>query len=186
MNTMVGDIRAGLGAAHKEWGWFLALGIALIVLGVLAIIYEGTATLASIAALGIIFAIAGIAQIVLAFQSRNGGHIFLYLLFGALEVFVGFSLIRYPLMGTLTVTLVLAIYLLFAGIFRVIYALWAQFPQYGWAVFSGIISVILGILLWDQWPTSALWFIGFAVGLSFIFAGVAWCGMAFKLKALPA
>ncbi len=184
--NVVGDIRAGLATAHKDWGWFMALGIALVVLGVLAIIDESTATLASIYALGIIILLAGLVQIVAAFQSRNAGHIILYLLFGALEIFVGVSLIRYPLAGTLTVTLVLSVYLMFAGIFRVIYALWAQFPQHGWAVFSGIIAIVLGVLLWLQWPFSALWFIGFAVGVNFIFSGIAWCGMALRLKALPA
>lgn len=184
--NVVGDIRAGLATAHKDWGWFMALGIALIVLGILAIVYESTATLASITALGVIVLIAGLAQIVAAFQSRTAGHIILYLLFGALEIFVGFSLIRYPLAGTLTVTLVLAVYLMFTGIFRVIYSLWAQFPQYGWSVFSGIVAVVLGALLWLQWPFSALWFIGFAVGVNFIFAGIAWCGLATRLRALPA
>jgi uncharacterized membrane protein HdeD (DUF308 family) len=184
--NVVGDIRSGLATAHKDWGWFMALGISLIVLGVLAIIYESQATYASITALGIIIVIAGIVQIVALFQSRNAGHIILYLLFGALELFVGFSLIRYPLAGTLTVTLVLAVYLIFVGIFRFVYALWAQFPQYGWAAFSGVVSFILGVLLWMQWPYSALWFIGFAVGLSFIFAGIAWAGFSLKLKALPA
>lgn len=164
----------------------MALGIALVVLGVLAIIYESTATLASITALGVIIILAGIVQLIAMFQSRNAGHIILYLLFGALEIFVGFSLIRYPLAGTLAVTLLLSVYLLFTGIFRIIYALWTQFPQYGWAVFSGIISAILGVLLWLQWPYSALWFIGFAVGVSFIFAGIAWCGFAMRLRALPA
>jgi uncharacterized membrane protein HdeD (DUF308 family) len=186
MNTVVGDIKAGIHAAHDAWGWYLALGILQIVIGAFAIYYEGTATLASVIALGIMFAIAGIAQIVIAFQSRNAGHLVLYLLFGALEIFVAFSLIRYPVMGTLTLTLLIAIYLMFGGVFRIIYALWAQFPQYGWAIFSGIVSVILGLLLWNQWPTSALWFIGFAVGLSFIFAGIAWCVLAFRLKSLPA
>lgn len=184
--NVVGDIRAGLHTAHKDWGWTMALGIALIVLGILAIVYEGTATLASITALGIIILIAGLAQLIAVFQSRNAGHIILYLLFGALEIFIGFSLIRYPLAGTLSVTLLLSVYLVFVGIFRFVYALWSQFPQYGWAAFSGVVSFILGVLLWMQWPFSALWFIGFAVGLSFIFAGIAWCGMALKLRALPA
>lgn len=184
--NIAGDIRAGLSTAHRDWGWVMALGAVLVVLGIFSIVYEGIATLASITALGIIILLAGLAQIIAVFQSRNAGHIILYLLFGALEVFVGFSLIRYPLAGTLTVTLLLSVYLIFAGIFRFVYALWSQFPQYGWAAFSGVVSVILGLLLWMQWPFSALWFIGFAVGLSFIFAGISWCGMALKLRALPA
>ena len=185
MNTVFGDIRAGVAQAHENWGWYLALGILEILLGVFCIIYEGTATYASVLALGIILVIAGIAQIVIAFQSRNAGHMILYLLFGALEIFVGVSLFRYPGMGALTLTLVLSIYFLFSGVFRIIYALWAQFPMYGWAIFSGIISVALGVLLWNQWPTAALWFLGFAVGVSFIFAGIAWCVLANKLRSLP-
>ena len=186
MNTVVGDVRSALQGAHRQWGWFLALGICLVALGVVCIIYETSATLASITALGVLLFVAGIFQLVMAFQARTFGHVVLYLLFGILELFVGFSLIQHPVAGTLTVTLVLAIYLVFSGIFRVIYALWAQFPNYPWAVFSGIIAIVLGALLYEQWPSSALWFIGIAVGINFIFAGISWCFMALKLKAIPA
>jgi len=67
--------------------------------------------------------------------------------------------------------------------FRFVSALWLRFPQYGMAAVSGVITFILGILLWAKWPSSALWFIGFAVGSNFIFVGLAWSSMALKLKA---
>ena len=70
----------------------------------------------------------------------------------------------------------LAALFVFGGIFRFVSALWLKFPHFGSMAFSGIISFILGILLWIQWPYSAFSFIGFVVGLNFIFAGVAWCG----------
>lgn len=182
MSSIIADASAVLQEARKEWGWFLALGLGLIVLGVLAVIYEEIATLASISALGIFLIIAGVMQLAAAFIVRGAGHIILYLLFGALEVLVGFVLIAHPVAGALIVTLTLSVYLIFSGLFRVVYSLWAQMPHYGWAAFAGLLAVALGVLLWMQWPSSAVWFLGFAVGVNFVFAGSAWAALALRLR----
>ena len=178
------QIASDASTAHRQWGWYLALGILLILVGFYAIYAEGLATLASVFALGIVLLIAGVAQIVGAFMSRGAGHVILLLLVGFLDIIVGFALLQHPAIGALAVTLLLAALFLFGGIFRFVSALWLQFPNYGWVAFSGVISFILGLLLWMQWPVSAFWFIGFAVGLNFIFAGIAWSALALKLKAL--
>ena len=183
MASIVSNVAASLYEAHKEWGWFLAMGIALTILGIAAIAYQTTSTMASVITLGLIVIIAGVVQLFMAFQARGAGHVVLYLLIGALDLVVGFVLVRDPAAGALAVTLVLSVYLMFGGIFRTIYALWAQFPQYGWAVLSGLITLLLGVLLFAQWPVSAIWFLGFAVGLNLIFLGVSWSMLAFKLKA---
>ncbi len=182
MSTIVSQLSETLTTARKDWGWFLALGIGLIVLGVVSVVYESSATLASVITLGVIIMVAGILQIAGAFQARGAGHVILYLLAGVLDLVVGFVLVYYPGAGALAVTLVLAVYLLFGGIFRTIYALWAQFPQYGWAVFASLVTAALGFLLLAQWPTSAFWFLGFAVGVNLILLGVSWSALAFKLK----
>jgi uncharacterized membrane protein HdeD (DUF308 family) len=169
--------------AHKQWGWYLALGIVLILVGLLAIMSEVAATLASVIFLGALVLVAGIAQIVGAFMTRGAGHVILHLLVGALDIVVGLMLMQHPGAGALTVTLLLAALFVFGGIFRFVSALWLRFPQYGWAAFSGIVTLILGVLLWAQWPFSGLWFIGFAVGVNFIFGGVAWSRLAWQLKA---
>ena len=184
MSTIASEVNASISAVRKEWGWFLTLGIALIVLGVAAIFYQTTSTVYSVVALGAIIVIAGIAQLFAAFQARGAGHVILYLLIGVLDLVVGFVLVRDPTAGALAVTLVLSVYLMFGGISRVIYALWMQFPQYGWAVFSGIVTLVLGILLFLQWPVSAFWFLGFAVGVYLILFGISWSTLAFKLKSL--
>jgi uncharacterized membrane protein HdeD (DUF308 family) len=168
----------------KHWGWYMAVGIALIVIGVLAILSQTAATFASIAVLGAFVFIAGIMQIVGAFWTRGAGNVILLLLVGVLDIVVGLMLWQHPVAGALTVTLLLAALFVFGGIFRFISALWLKFPQYGMAAFSGIVTFILGLLLWNQWPNSALWFIGFAVGLNFIFAGLAWSSLALKLKSV--
>jgi uncharacterized membrane protein HdeD (DUF308 family) len=102
---------------------------------------------------------------------------------GALDVIVGLMLIEYPLVGALTITLLLAALFVFGGLFRFVSALWLQFPHYGWIALGGVVSVVLGVLLWTQWPVSALWFIGFVVGLNFVFAGFSWSMMAWRLRA---
>lgn len=182
MSSIITEVNASLLAVRKEWGWFLALGIALIALGVAAIFYQTISTIAAVVALGAIIFTAGIIQLFAAFQERGAGHVVLYLLVGALELVVGVVLMRSPGAGALTVTLVLSVYLMFSGISRVIYSLWLQFPQYGWAAFSGLVTLALGIMLWAQWPVSALWFLGFAVGVNFILFGASWSAFALKLR----
>ena len=66
---------------------------------------------------------------------------------------------------------------LVGGMFRIVGALTMRYPHYGWAAVSGIISCILGLLLWAQWPVSAIWFIGFAVGLNLLFMGASWIAL---------
>lgn len=168
--------------ARNNWGWYVALGILLIVVGIYAIWAEGTATLASVFALGIVLVIAGIGQLITAFMARGAGHVILLLLVGVLDIIVGLMLIGHPVAGALVITLLLAALLVFGGIFRFVTALWMQFPNYGWVAISGVLSTVLGILLWVQWPVSAIWFIGLVVGLNFIFAGVSWAWLGLKLK----
>jgi uncharacterized membrane protein HdeD (DUF308 family) len=169
--------------AHKLWGWYLTVGIALILVGLYCIWAEGVATMASVIVLGAVLFIAGIVQLAGAVMARGAGHIVLLLLIGLLDIIVGLMLLEHPVAGALVVTLLLAALFVFGGLFRFVTALMLQFPHYGWVAFGGIISVILGVLLWIQWPFSALWFIGFVVGLNFVFSGFSWSMMAWRLKA---
>lgn len=184
MKTIAEDVAGSVQAAHKQWGWYLTLGVVLVLAGIYAIYSQTAATLASVIVLGAIILTVGLVQIISAFMARGAGHVILLLLVGVLDVVVGVMLMQHPGAGALTVTLLLAALFVFGGIFRFIAALWLQFPQYGWVAFSSAVTFVLGILLWAQWPFSATWFIGFAVGVNFIFAGVAWSAMAWKLKSL--
>lgn len=182
MISMASTINASISEARKEWGWFLALGLALIALGIFAIVYDTTATYATAFALGLLLFIAGILQLAMVFRAHGAGHVILFLFFGALEIVVGSVLMKSPAAGALAITLVLAVYFMFSGLMRIIYSLWLQFPQYGWSVFTGLISVALGVILWAEWPVSGMWFLGIAVGVNFIFSGVLWSALALQLK----
>ncbi len=172
--------------ARHLWGWYLALGVVLVLVGCYAIWAETIATLASVIILGIVLLIAGIAQLIGAFMARGIGHIILILLVGVLDVVVGYIVIQHPGIGALAITLFLAALLIVSGIYRVAAAIWFHIPQSGWIALSGVLSFILGILLWIEWPSSAFWFMGLVVGIHFIFAGLAWSSFAWRLRELPA
>ena len=93
------------------------------------------------------------------------GGFFLYLLSAVFRGVTGYMLIRYPLMGAETLTLVLASFFIVGGVFRAVGSAVAKFPRWGWAVFSGVVSTIIGAMLLAQMPISGLWFIGFAIGI---------------------
>ena len=186
MNSIAADVAQTAHDVRSMWGWYLTLGIALIALGAYAIYAESAATIASVVVLGIVLMLAGVVQIISGFMARGAGHVILLLLIGVLDIVVGLMLIEHPNAGALTVTLLLAALFVFGGIYRFVAALWLQFPQYGWVAASGVVSTVLGVLLWAQWPNSASWFIGFAVGVNLIFAGVAWSALALKLKSVTA
>jgi uncharacterized membrane protein HdeD (DUF308 family) len=147
MRTIAEEVAGSVKAAHNEWGWYMALGVILILSGCYAIYAGEAATIASVMVLGAVLLIAGLMQTISAFVASGAGHVVLALLVGALDVVVGLMLLEHPDAGALTITLLLAALFVFGGIYRFVAALWLQFPQYGWVAFSGIVSFVLGILL---------------------------------------
>lgn len=158
--------------------WFLGLGIVLVILGVIAIALAVLTTIVSVVVFGWVLVIGGIVEIVHAFRTHRWGGLFLHLLTGLLGVVVGLMFVRHPLAGALTLTLILGGFFVVEGVFRLVGALYLRFPQWPWVLVSGVITALLGMLLILQWPVSALWFIGFAVGVDMIFRGAAWTTLA--------
>jgi uncharacterized membrane protein HdeD (DUF308 family) len=165
-------------------GWVIFAGITLLVLGTVAVIYDVTATLASVFLFGWLLMLAGATQIVHAFQVRTWSGFFLYLLDGIIRATVGTLLVVYPESGALTLTLVLSFYFIVGGLFKTFGSMVLQFPSWGWSVASGLVSVALGVMLAMQWPVSGQWFIGFAVGFDLILYGWALLMFAAAVKKL--
>jgi uncharacterized membrane protein HdeD (DUF308 family) len=165
-------------------GWVIFAGITMLVLGTLAIIYDATATIASVILFGWLLMLAGVMQIVNAFQVRSWSGFFLYLVDGILRATVGTLLVVYPDSGALTLTLVLSFYFIAGGLFKTIGSMVLQFPSWGWSVASGLVSIALGVMLAMQWPTSGVWFIGFAVGIDLVLYGWALLMFAAAVKKL--
>jgi uncharacterized membrane protein HdeD (DUF308 family) len=156
---------------QKNRGWFLALGILLISLGTLAIIYDFMATLISVFVFGWILIFMGAFEVIQAFWQAKWGGLFLNLAQGILAVVVGFHLVTSPVASALVLTLLLAVYFMVTGIFRIVASLTMRFPNWGWVFFSGMVSFILGVLTKQQWPLSGLWIIGLFIGIDLIFSG---------------
>ena len=168
---------AGVEEIRRSWGWFLALGILLMILGMACITFDVTATFATVLVFGWLLLIGGIFALVHAF-TRNWSGFFLYLLSALFRGFTGYLLVRYPLVGAESLTLVLASFFIVGGLFRAIGSAMTKFPRWGWAVFSGVVSVVMGVMLLAQMPISGIWFIGFAIGVDLVFDGVAMIGFA--------
>ena len=104
---------------------------------------------------------------------------------GVLSIVVGLLFIRAPVNALLALTLLLACFLMVEGIFQIVAALSYRFGAWGWALAGGIIDLILGVMIWQQWPASALWVIGLFLGINLIFRGVNWIALGLGLRALP-
>jgi len=180
--TQVGEKSLEARALQKGWGWLLGLGVVFILLGIIALGAPYALTLAVDLMLGWILIICGIVSIVSAFLSRNWGKFFLILLSGIIFVIAGILLLANPLKGVLTLAILLAAFLLVEGIFKIIYAFQMKSTQnWGWVLFSGIISLILAILIWAQWPASLV-IIGLLVGFYILFSGISMVMLAIAAR----
>jgi uncharacterized membrane protein HdeD (DUF308 family) len=188
LKPVTGSLALGLEHLHRAWGWFVALGVALVILGVVCILGEIETTLITVIVLGWFLLISGVIALVHAFRTRTWTGFFLYLLSAVLRVVTGYLLIRYPLIGALTLTLLLATLFIVGGVFRAVGAASLRFPQWGWTAVSGIIGIVLGVMLLSQLPASSLWFLGLAVGIDLVFEGSALMALGAALRrraALP-
>ena len=175
----------GIEEIRSSWGWFLVLGILSVILGLGCIAFNVNATFATVLVFGWILLFSGVVALVEAFRTGTWRGFFLYLLSAVFRGVTGYMLIRYPLMGAETLTLVLASFFIAGGVFRAVGSAVAKFPRWGWAAFSGVVSTILGVMLLAQMPISGLWFIGFAIGVDLISAGIAEIGFATAIHSLP-
>jgi len=184
-NTYNNPLIAGMEEIRSSWGWFLALGIVLAVLGMACIVYAVAATFTTVLVFGWLLLISGVFALIQAFTSGTWGGFFLFLLSALLRGFTGYLLVRYPVIGAESLTLLLGSFFIVGGLFRAIGSGMVKFPQWGWAVFSGVVSVALGVMVLWQWPITGIWFIGLAVGVDLIVDGVAVSSFAGAIHHLP-
>ena len=187
-NTAVGTELhlVGVHELRKRWGWFLALGILLVVLGMIALGSSVFMTLATMVIVGWLMIVSGVFQAVHAFTCKGWSGFFIDLLTGLLYIVVGFMIVANPAATAITLTLLIAIVLIFGGVFRIAVALSVRYPNSLWLLLHGVINLILGISIWQQWPFDGLWVIGMFVGIDMIFNGWSLVMLGLAAKNLPA
>ena len=165
------------------WGWFVALGIAQIVLGVIAWFDVIAFTIAGVVFIGALLVVAGVFQIVHAFMDRNWGAFILDLLVGVLYVIGGFLLMDEPVQGSLVITILVAAALIIGGILRIVISLkHRHMAGWGMMLASGVISLLVGLMLYWTLPWSGLWVVGTLIAVELVVHGVSWLQFGLTLR----
>jgi uncharacterized membrane protein HdeD (DUF308 family) len=179
---------ARFGAAlRRHWVMFLCEGIALVILGVLAMLAPVLASVAIAAFFGWLLLLSGIVGLIATLRTRAAPGFAWSLLSAIVGIVAGALLLGWPVQGALSLTAVLIAFLLVEGGVTVFYALEHRSGlsgRWGWMLASGIVDVVLGLLLFAGLPGSALWALGLLIGINMLFGGFALIAMA--LHARPA
>lgn len=185
---MFGPIESVVVTATPEmfhnWGWFLAFGIVLLLLGIAAIVRSFVATVASMVFFGWLLVFGSVLEFAHAFMVGNWAGFFLNLLIAILFGATGIAMLVKPMMSAEAITLVMSVFLLVGGLYQLISAMWLHLPGWGWHALNGVVASILGGVLLAQWPISGLWMIGLFLGIDLIFYGWAWIALALTLRRL--
>ena len=153
--------------------WSIIWGVLFIVFGVLAIGSPFLAAAAVNAVIAWLIILAGVVHLILAFHVHRAGSMIWKLLVGLAYLFFGIYLLMHPVLGVASLTLVLALLFLIEGILDII--LFFQMRSMrgaGWGFLDGVITLLLGLLIYMQWPSSSMWAIGTLVGVSMVISGV--------------
>lgn len=158
-------------------------GVLLIVLGVMAIGAPFLAAVAVNAVIAWLIIFAGVVHIVLAFHAHSAGSVIWRLLVGIAYLAFGGYMIIHPVLGVASLTLLLAALFVIEGVLNLI-LYFKMRPLHGsiWVLIDGIITLLLGLMIYMQWPSSALWAIGILVGVSLMISGVTRIGMTLALR----
>lgn len=164
-------------------GWLLALGLIYVIMGIIMVGSPIASTYAIEIFLGFIILVGGVISVIGSFFSGNWKKFILILLSGVLYLIVGYMLLKNPMAGVLTLTILLAAFLLVEGIFKIIHSFQMKpAPNWVWLLVSGIASVILGVMIWGEFPASSAFIIGLLVGIYFIINGFSMVMISLALK----
>jgi uncharacterized membrane protein HdeD (DUF308 family) len=182
---LIAELGTELTALRGNWLWFVLLGIALMVFGFIALGVVPIASLTTTVGIGALLLSSGVAEIIGAFWCRGWNGFLLHMLSGVLSGVVGGLFLPAPVDNSLAMTLLLACMLIVDGIFKMIAALRYRFETWGWVLASGIIDLMLGVIIWQEWPGSALWVIDLFVGISLLCRAFYWIGLGLTIWASP-
>lgn len=173
---------SGLEPLRAKRGWIVALGIIYLVAGLVALGSVVMATIVSVFVVGIMMLIAGVAEVINAFQIKSWGRFLLWLLLGVLYIVAGFLTFENPLLAAALLTLLLGVSLTASGIMRIILAFGVkEGTPWIWVVLSGAITLLLGLVILAHWPVSSLYILGLFLGIDLVIAGAGWIAVGLGL-----
>jgi uncharacterized membrane protein HdeD (DUF308 family) len=162
-----------LKSARRFSGWLIVAAILFIVLGAFAIIEPAVAGLGVALLVGWLLIFGGISHFVSAFDGGGAKRVIFQILAGLVFAIGGYYLVTHPLLALGTLTLLLAAVILAAGVCEIITYFRLKSEQAsGWMLFNGIVALLLGGMIWFQWPSSSVWAIGTLVGVNLLLTGI--------------
>jgi len=170
---------------HSHWRLFLTEGIVLLILGILAVVVPQIATIAAEVLIGWLVLVSGIVGMVATLRMRNAPGFWWSLLSAVLGIVAGIVLLRWPLSGAVSLTLILTVFLVVEGVTSILFALEHKRELSGrWGVMlvSGIVDLLLAGLIFTGFPGTAAWAIGLLVGINLVFGGSALIAMALHAR----
>jgi uncharacterized membrane protein HdeD (DUF308 family) len=156
----------------KASGWFIAMAVVFIILGIVAIVEPGVAGLAVTILVGWLLVVGGVAHLIAAFSGGGAGRVIWQVIVGIIYIVGGFYFLTHPLLGLGTLTLFLAGIILVEAVMEFIaYFRMRSEGGSGWLLVNALITLLLGALIWVHWPSSSVWAIGTLVGVNLLITG---------------
>jgi uncharacterized membrane protein HdeD (DUF308 family) len=173
-----------LGAiARESIGWSIGISVLMIIAGVLGIVIPPVAGLAVLLIIAWLLIFSGVFHFVFAWHTRTAGAMVWELLLGILYIAVGAYALAHPGAGLASLTLLLGAYLFIEGVLELIESFRLRpMRGTGWLLLDGVITLILGALIWRTWPSSTAWVIGTLVGISMLFSGISRLGITLAAR----
>lgn len=156
----------------RDFGWLAALGVILVLAGLVGLVYTGVATLTSMILFGWLLLIGGVVGLLHAVQARGSNFFWLGVVVAALNIAAGVVVIVRPEAAAAALTMFAALLFLTGGVFRLAGSLVVRGPQFGWTLVQGAFGLLLGILVLASWPSSSKYVIGCFFSLALLFDGL--------------
>ena len=166
-----------------KWAAITAFGVLLVVLGFAALFFSLIATIVTVTLNGVLFLIAGAAEVGIGMHSRTWGRFFLWVIGGLLYIAIGLLCIVNPILASVALTLVLGAALIAAGLVRAFLAFQLPADQPRALVFlAAAVTILLGLIIVSHWPLDSIYVLGTLLGVDLLFHGVGWVSFGVGLR----
>ncbi|RLA19905.1 MAG: HdeD family acid-resistance protein [Gammaproteobacteria bacterium] len=185
MQTISNKINGtSINVVRENWGWLLFIGVLMVVLGVIGLSMEFALTITSLVIFGCLMLVGGALQLVDVFKAKEWKSKLWYILIALMYAATGLVMIIFPGASAVWITLFIGASLLTTGLFRIImgFQMRGVVKSWGWTIFSGFMSILLGLMILSEWPISGLWAIGLFIAVELIMQGFSMIHIALAAK----
>jgi uncharacterized membrane protein HdeD (DUF308 family) len=158
---------------RKAGGWVIVWGVLLIVAGIVAIVEPAVAAVATALLLAWLFLIAGIVELIYAYQQRAHDGLAWKVISGLISLALGIYMLVFPIASIASLALLIGAFLFASGVSSALLAFKLRpRPGWGWVLFDGALSIVIAIMIASGWPQNSIDFVGLLVGFCLISHGI--------------